>query len=154
MTIKLYHNKSEMTKVSKNITEIASYTGNFNTLKGSSVVNPKIIFETTNPPEDLVNYMYIPKFNRYYFVYTIDNIRKDLWQITGHVDVLMSFKSDIKASTQLVARQENRKNNYLVDSSLPIGVKRQFNCIEFGDAFVENPYFILTVMGGIPREGE
>lgn len=153
MTIKLYQNKSEMTKVSKSITEIAAYNGTLRD-KSCSVVDPKILFESSNPPEDLVNYMYIPKFNRYYFVYSIDSIRKDLWQITGHVDVLMSFKSDIKASTQLIARQENRKNNYLVDSSLPIGVKRQFKCIEFGDAFVENPYYILTVMGGIPREGE
>ena len=153
MTIKVYQNKSEMTKVSKNIKKIAAYTGDFRDRK-CSVVDPKILFEATNPPDDLVNYMYIPEFNRYYFVYTIDNIRKNLWLITGHVDVLMSFKTDIKSSTQLVARQENRKNNYLVDSSLPIGVKRQFNCIEFGDAFVENPYYILTVMGGVPREGE
>ena len=148
MTITLYQNKSDITEVSKSLTTIHTYSNG--TLRdGTSIVDPTILIEAENIPEDLVNYMYIPKFNRYYFVYTIDNVRKNLWSITGHVDVLRSFRTDIIASTQLIARQEKKRNNYLVDKSLPITAKRNFKCIEFGEQFVENSYYILTTMGGV-----
>lgn len=50
------------------------------------------------------NYIYIPKFNRYYFVDNITSVRKGLWRISMSVDVLMSFRDKIKNLTGIVKR--------------------------------------------------
>lgn len=50
------------------------------------------------------NYIYIPKFNRYYFVDNITSVRKGLWRISMSVDVLMSFRDKINNLTGIVKR--------------------------------------------------
>lgn len=50
------------------------------------------------------NYVYIPDFNRYYFVIDIVSVNKNLWKFNLEVDVLMSFKDDILQLTGIVDR--------------------------------------------------
>lgn len=45
--------------------------------------------------------------------------------ITGKVDVLMSFKTDIIGSTQLIVRQEKKTNNFLIDTDIPLSSKNK-----------------------------
>lgn len=74
----------------------------------TSVINPVIVVEASGSlvqPEnfDSYNYVEIPEFNRYYFV---DNITYDnnTWVFSLTVDVLGSFRTDIRASSQFVTR--------------------------------------------------
>ena len=72
-------------------------------------------------------------------------------EIHGKVDVLMSFKADIMSSSQdsqLIVRQEVKKNNYLVDSEMPLSSKKQIIEYEFGDAITDSGYYILATVGG------
>lgn len=114
-SVQLYRNGSPNLKVDKNITLIYTATGALR--NGSSVLNPVITIEPDVPSTAIavVNYAYIPEFERYYYTgdpYTDTN---GLWTIPMHVDVLMSFKTGIRNQSAIVARQENVYNMYLDD---------------------------------------
>ena len=61
----------------------------------SSVLNPQIMLETSNPTA--YNYCYIPTFDRYYFIsdWISDH---GMWQANCVVDVLASWKNSINSS--------------------------------------------------------
>lgn len=65
------------------------------------------------------NYMYIPTFNRYYFIDDIISVRNNLWRIVAHVDVLMSFKKEILNQTVLINRNEFDFDLFLIDNKIP-----------------------------------
>ena len=52
------------------------------------------------------NYLYIQEWNRYYFIRDCKCVRDQVWQLTCHVDVLMSFKSDILNLTAVISKQQ------------------------------------------------
>ena len=97
------------------------------------------------------NYFSLPKFDRYYYITDIIMKKGQCIEIHGKVDVLMSFKADIMSSSQdaqLIVRQEVKKNNYLVDSEMPLSSKKQIMEYEFGDALTDSGYYILATVGG------
>ena len=97
------------------------------------------------------NYFSLPKFDRYYYITDIIMKKGQCIEIHGKVDVLMSFKADIMSSsqnTQLIVRQEVKKNNYLVDSEMPLSTKKQIIEHEFGDTLTDSGYYILATVGG------
>ena len=106
MNVTLYKNTSEKTKVGKTLASASVHTGTLR--EGCEVVNPTIIVEGDNLSD--FNYMYIPEFHRYYFITGITSIKKGLWQIDGHCDVLESYKEQIKTQKAVVERQENEYN--------------------------------------------
>lgn len=84
----------------------------------TSVINPVIVVEaklSLQVPEnfDSYNYVEIPEFNRFYFV---DNIgyNNNTWIFSLTVDVLGSFRDDIRASSQFVTRTSTASQ---IDSS-------------------------------------
>ena len=97
------------------------------------------------------NYFSLPKFDRYYYITDIIMKKGQCIEIHGKVDVLMSFKADIMSSsqnTQLIVRQEVKKNNYLVDSEMPLSTKKQIIEHEFGESLTDSGYYILATVGG------
>lgn len=116
MEVILYNNVSDEIVVNKTIEQIEILT-NVTLENDCSLINPILILKikTTFP-----NYVYIQKFNRYYYVknYTIlDNGR---YRLECSVDVLMSFKDEFLNTTQNVIRQENMYNLYLKDDEMQI----------------------------------
>lgn len=59
------------------------------------------------------NYIFIPEFNRYYYINDIISVNQGLIQINASVDVLMTYKDKILACDGYIGR-----NEYLYDSSL------------------------------------
>lgn len=97
------------------------------------------------------NYFSLPKFDRYYYITDIIMKKGQCIEIHGKVDVLMTFKADIMSSSQepqLIVRQEVKKNNYLVDSEMPLSSKKQIIEYEFGDSLTDSGYYILATVGG------
>ena len=114
--INLYNNSSESNRVDK-----SSYLESVGTINGvlrdeCNIIDPVINLELHNPP--VFNYIYIPSFNRYYFVKEFDFVRTGLYRLKLHVDVLMSYKDAIKNLECLVTRNEHRFNKY-ISSRLP-----------------------------------
>ena len=147
MEIKLYKNLSENNVIGKTLTQIKSVEAN---LKNDvSVINPTfILYYTDNILQS--NYCFIPKFNRYYFIDEIVPITGDRCIVKCRVDVLESFKEDIKSLTVILDKSQSiyKSNKYLDDGSF-IVENKDFNTIyNFPNGFNEEGTFILICAGG------
>lgn len=142
MKLILYNNYSESNKVDKTIVKIIELDGILR--EASSLINPSILIElnpsnikdrVTKDNQVLVkvnnlyvtwdnfmynyvlsaNYAYIPDFNRYYFINDIISVRNNMWRINMYVDVLMSYKKQIKKLNAFVNRNEFQYDKYVKD---------------------------------------
>lgn len=146
MNIKLYKNLSEVNKLEKTIQEIRKLTGTLKT--STSIVDPKIIIEISI--SDIirnVNYMYIQEFDRYYFIKNITSVRNGLWEFECHVDVLMTYKAQIKNHRAVIKRQENKWNLYLDDGIFKTYQNPSIITKAFPSGFTSQN-FILAIAGG------
>ena len=154
MVAKIYKTKSAPNVVNKTLSEVVTFEVVI-FKEDTSLLNPTIIINGVSNAssytiEDIgtSNYFSIPKVNRYYFITDITMMSGGRVAITGKVDVLMSFKTDILGSTQLIVRQEKKTNNYLIDTDIPLSSKKQVIEHEFGDSIKDSGYYILAVNGG------
>lgn len=154
MVVKIFKTKSAPNVVNKVLTEVVAFDEVIFKEK-TSLLNPTIIINGVSNSssyniEDIgtSNYFSIPKVNRYYFITDITMMSGGCVAITGKVDVLMSFKTDIIGSTQLIVRQEKKTNNFLIDTDIPLSSKKQVIEHEFGESIVDSGYYILAVNGG------
>lgn len=148
MDIFLYKTESAPNVVDKKLTEVAHYTS-VRLLDDTSVLTPTIEVRESNTIDNIwnINYFYVPKFKRYYFVTDL-TVTAGMYRISGRVDVLKSYASEIKASSQIITRQENRQDRYLHDSMIPISDKQEVIESEFGETFDDsNSLFILVTTG-------
>ena len=113
-----------------------------------SVEDPVIIIESSQDIGDY-NYIEIPVFNRKYFA-KIKSIGNNLWEVTGHVDVLSSFADAILANTAIINKQENLQssNKYLNDGSFISQVNEFNTSYNFSGGFKDTGEFILICAGG------
>lgn len=146
MNVTLYNNSSENNVIGKNLTTVKNLTC---TLKDrSSIINPVLILETDS---DIVNanYLYIPLWNRYYFINSIEALTGTRYVINAVVDVLQSFASGIKASSVLLMDTEvTGKNNYLSSENWVSNVKNKTDIVVFPSGLNEQGEFILITAGG------
>lgn len=102
------------------LTEPKTYSGTLR--ESSSIINPVITVE--EPTSALVgyNYCYIAAWNRYYFITDIVSVSNFLWEISMRVDVLNTFKTEIKQQEAIIFRtaDNNLINNYIIDDLLPV----------------------------------
>lgn len=116
--IVLYQNMSERNKLNKNILYPNTLTGNLR--NATSIINPVIIVNMPISTVGSYNYMYIESFNRYYYINDVISIKDDISEIHAHVDVLMSFKTEILNNSAIIERSEKNWNLYLNDGSIKI----------------------------------
>ncbi len=154
MVAKIFKTKSAPNVVNKVLTEVVAFDEVI-FKEDTSLLNPTIIINGVSNSssyniEDIgtSNYFSIPKVNRYYFITDITMMSGGRVAITGKVDVLMTFKTDIIGSTQLIVRQEKKTNNFLIDTDIPLSSKKQVIEHEFGESIVDSGYYILAVNGG------
>lgn len=142
------------------------YTGENNVVNkslGSAVFSIDAIFrediDILNPTIDIghlsdvneaafreCNYMYIPEFNRYYYI-TGKTIPYDSELIiTGRVDVLKSYQSDILSLSAIIERNSTNYNNYLIDHSAQAYNFPMVLTKRFPNGFGDLRYY-LTVAG-------
>lgn len=144
MQIKLYKNLSEVNTIGKTLTGESVRTG---TLKeGCSVLSPSVVLTGENLSG--FNYAYIPQFSRYYFIKEITSVKSGLWEISMRVDVLESYKEQIKTQKAVVERQENEYNLYLNDPEWKVYSNKQVLTRTFPSGFLDTGVYYLTVVGG------
>lgn len=146
ISIDLCTNNSDKKRLDKSLKVIKTVNGDLR--DDMSIINPIILIECSDAEISQVNYLKIPSFNRNYFVNDITSIRKNLWEIKCHVDVLSSFSESLKKCTAIIKRQENSWNLFLNDDSFrcyqdPHVITRQFPS-GFNSA---NPSYVLLVAG-------
>lgn len=142
MKLILYNNNSENNKLNKDIVKIVELEGYLR--EETSLINPQIMIEFypevfgkyvkddnqiyviydgikitwdtfINQYVLSANYLYIPDFNRYYFINDITSVRNNLWRLTTHVDVLMSYQKEISETNAFVSRNEFSYDNMVKD---------------------------------------
>ena len=142
--IEIYRNNSETNRLTKDISLLSDYTG---VLKHpSSIIDPVIMLTADIETLTNANYMYIEKFNRYYFINDIISIRHNLCEIHAHVDVLMSFKDEILQCQVICKRQQDLWNLYLDDGSFQVFADRIVLTKAFPSGFTTQNY-VLAVAG-------
>ena len=145
MEVILYKNSSENNVIGKSLVQIKSVECN---LKNDvSVVNPTLVLSYTYSILDS-NYCFIPKFNRYYFIDEIIPITGDRSIIKCRVDVLESFKDDIKSLTAIINKQETIADKFIDDGSWIVENKDFLQSYNFSNGFNDNGEFILITAGG------
>ena len=148
MEITLYTNESEKNKLEKTLDHPILLEG---TLRDeSSIINPIILISSNK--EDIpymYNYAYIPAFGRYYFITDIESVRTGIWRVSMHVDVLMSYKEQIKNLNVIINNsEETGANNYLSGNQWITNVKNTTNIVNFPNGLNDNGEFILITAGG------
>lgn len=145
MNITLYVNNSEKNKIGKNLTNDFSLSG---TLRdATNIINPIILVELNEISN--YNYCYIPNFNRYYFITDITVIRTGLYAISLLVDVLESFKTDIKNLSVILLNTQNvGSSTYLSSPVFRNNVKSKTDIINFPNGLNDSGEFILITAGG------
>lgn len=141
----LQQNLSEPERIDKSVSDLLITMGELK--EESSVIDPIILAECDLNVMALCNYMTITTFGRLYFVKNIRSIRNRLVEFTCHVDVLSTWKAQIRENNAVVRRQENNWNLYLNDGSFRIYQNPMVLTKEFPSGF-STQEFVLAVAGG------
>ena len=92
-----------------------------------------------------MNYIWISELHRYYYVTNIVSVATGLWRIYCHVDVLMTYKPQIKAHDAVIARQEGLYNLYLNDGTTFVVTQRSKVVQKtFPNGFTGSSYVMLV----------
>lgn len=143
--ISIGKNSSPANSLEKSYSEIISLSG---TLRNESEISkPTIIIETSSASIFTCNYMKIPTFGRSYFITSIKSIRNNIYEVSGHCDVLSSFASEIKNNYAIILRQENNFNLLLNDDVFKCKQNPRIAYKKFPSQLGQFNY-ILTVAGG------
>lgn len=97
-----------------------------------------------------MNYMNIPFFNRKYFIDDIVSLKNDIWDISGHVDVLDTYMNGILSNSIILEGTENINiNKYLPNPDVFItNCKHLTNILNFPSGLSDTGEFILITAGG------
>ena len=116
----------------------------------TSIISPSVILSYKKISTlRKCNYLYIPSMGRYYYVNDIVLKQGGMYELKCHVDVLMTYKGDIRNITTLILRQENINNPYIEDSQLLVRANRVYEKHTIGKAGDGTDHYYLTVNGGV-----
>lgn len=145
MNVTFYKNLSDKRALSKSLTQLESVTAIIK--DDCDILKPTLEVSTFTGVHN-ANYMYIAAWGRYYFVDRITVSRGQRVIISGHVDVLETYKSGILDCPAVVSRQQSKGNYYLND---PVYKTRQYKITtvqEFpNEMFTRDGSLILAVSG-------
>lgn len=141
--ITFMNNQEELNKISKRPAAVMTLTGHLR--EETDIVNPVINIEYSGTLTN-VNYMWIPEFNRYYFITEIESIRTGLWRVYGHCDVLKTYSEAILGTPCVVARNESEYNLMLNDSYFKVYANPRLQVVNFPNKF--SGYSYVLVMKG------
>ncbi len=114
---------SERDRVDKTayLTEIFRQSGRLR--EDCEVTAPVILFEYDGAYIPAFNYVYIPRFNRYYYLEKLDILQTGLYEMCLKCDVLNTYKDAIRAQSGTVARNQHDYNPDITDTQRPLEAK-------------------------------
>lgn len=147
-TVSFGSTTSEKRQLDKAVSYSVSVTGVLR--NETNVVNPSILVEANISTLSGCNYMSIPSFNRVYFITDIRSINNKLCEVSGHCDVLSTYKEGIRSNNAIVGRSATRGNwnLYLNDPMLKVTNKSIILNKTGWTAFPKDQFsFMLITMG-------
>lgn len=147
MTIKLYTNSSPANKVEKTITQVGTDLTSVVLKNSTDIMDPVFTLSGVSWSDlDDVNYVYASDLKRYYFVTDVQMVRNGVYDVSCHVDVLMTYSDEIKAQNAIIRRQENLWNLYLNDGVFKTYANNIIACKAFSSGF-STLQFVLAMAG-------
>lgn len=146
MTITFYNNESDRKLLDKKIIVVKAVS-NAKIVNETDILNPTILISRNFYDQYILkaNYIYIDSLQRYYYINNISFV-ESMVQISCSVDVLMSYKNEIRNITCTVSRNQNLKNGYLNDDNYNLQAYKQVVCKMFPNA-INNDSIILMTAG-------
>lgn len=146
----LYFNKSPRNTLNKYLTG-ASSSMTIHYKETTSITDPDIMISSAVDIEKY-NYIYVGgDVNRYYYIESYE-MAQQYYILHCHVDVLMSFKSDIKNTDFIISKNSKVYNLYLNDDRLKVYAKTRTLTFPFTNGFRKEGSkvfsFLLTINGG------
>lgn len=140
MHIVLMSASGGLKKVHREPTEIARYD-NVTFLESTSIENPIFIIGGVTDIEEFcgINYAYLPRLGRYYFVEDITMENGGRVALKCSIDVLKTFSPDIDSMGKtLITRQANKRDLLLPDSMLPLKAEKVTQVLSMGSIGLDN----------------
>ena len=142
--ILIQQNLSEPNKMDKSITTLLNLTGELK--EDTSLIDPVIKINAAAGTLATANYMTIDTFGRSYFITDIRSINNEIVEVTCHVDVLSTYKTQIRKNMGIVKRQQHQWNLYLNDGSLKVYQNPDVIIKNFSAGF-NTMEFVMAVAG-------
>ena len=147
LTLQVLKTSTDKKYLSKSVNEIVEKKCRLK--EGSSIVNPIVILKKLSDSHTRqFNYAYIREWGRYYFVNDIVEMPAEQIQVSLHVDVLNTYKDNIRSLTTLIERQENVYSPYFVDEEMLVRITRFREKKNIGVIGGNVAYYYLTVNNG------
>lgn len=119
------------------------------TMKGeTSLTDPVLIINDTIANLKDCNYIWIGGFQRYYFIENIRSIRSNIVEVTCHVDVLNSFRDEIKEQSAIVEKSAKLFNTLVNDGSIKVYQDRYIMNYGFLNQSFSDFHYVLALAGG------
>lgn len=97
--------------IPKHYTPVGTLTGSVR--DAVDIENPTIRIDHAGT--DTFNYIYVPEFNRYYYVLDKVQVRTGITDLICHVDVLESFYRQFIYSPMIASRSDSTYNKFIPD---------------------------------------
>ena len=140
---------SEKRALDKSVSTVKTCTGVLQ--NESNVVNPSILCKCSASSIATANYMTISDFGRSYFITDITAVSNDLCVVSGHCDVLSTYKEGIRSNTAVIARSaaEGNWNLLLTDPMMKLNNQMKTNIVKGGfGSFPKDQSTIMLITAG------
>ena len=145
MNLTLYYNASERKVIGKSLRTLGTAKG---VLKGdASITSPTFVVEANSSYFNGVNYLYWEETNRYYYIDDIQALTGGRMLFVCSVDVLESFKTQIKQQTAILDKQQTLSNMYYNDGSFKKDTREFYTIKSFSNGFNDDGEYILITAG-------
>lgn len=150
MAITVYFTtESKRENSTKQLTMPISHSCTFK--NGCSMLNPTLFLEIET--EDFPNYTGFKIEDRYYNITDIRTVRNNLFEVSGEIDVLATYKTNILATTAYVIF-DTVPNTELVDSRLPMRTTKSVSTSSSAcPLVVDSGCYILSLTGSHDTTG-
>ena len=143
MLMKLYTTKTPNNTIGKVLENETEYNIKFKSQANRT--KPVVVLMSETMID--FNYAYIPDFNRYYFVESIEVTPNKIYNISLRCDVLESFKNDILKSSGFVNQQTTTNKYY--NSDYQTEIKKEVDVIKSNVTLDTTKSTILVTIGGV-----
>lgn len=135
----------------RQLTMTSSYECNFK--NGCSMLNPTLLLEISSSSFPAFTAFKIE--NKYYTVTDIRSVRNNLFEVSGEIDVLATYKNVIGATTEYVTRSASAYDLNIADAKYPTKANTSISEIEFNtlhSSFTNGGSFVIGISNGVNEQ--
>lgn len=141
-SVTFYNNSSDNNVLNKSISSTTSATVVFK--EDVDLIEPVLILQN-NSYIQASNYMQM--LGRYYYITSIECMPGNLLKVKASVDVLMSYRDQIRSNSAIITRNANNVNTYLPDNKMRITAYTTVNTIQASSGFSSSLKYYLLAIG-------